>query len=177
MPKPTKKPEKIRLIPRHEEFCQQMMIVELNGTLAYKNVFKCSQKAAEAGSSRLLRNVKVWERIAQLQKELRDSSGVTKEDVVKGFMNIAFCDIAQIFDENGNLKNIHNIPKDIRRAISGIDVFEEYEGRGKDRELSGYVRKIRLWDKNKALENLGKHLGIFEKDNEQRKPQTVINLS
>lgn len=31
-------------------------------------------------------------------------------------------------------------------------------------------------NENRSLENLGKHYGVFEKDNEQRKPQTVINI-
>ncbi|MDD5006749.1 MAG: terminase small subunit [Candidatus Omnitrophica bacterium] len=32
-------------------------------------------------------------------------------------------------------------------------------------------------NENRALENLGKHTGIFERDNEQKRPQTNITLS
>jgi phage terminase small subunit len=34
-----------------------------------------------------------------------------------------------------------------------------------------------LVNENRALENLGKYTGIFERDNEQKRPQTNITLS
>jgi phage terminase small subunit len=61
-----------------------------------------------------------------------------------------------------------DIPVDIRKAISSIEIVEEYDGTGKNRKLIGYTKKIRFWDKNRALENLGKHFGIFSEDNRQR---------
>jgi phage terminase small subunit len=61
-----------------------------------------------------------------------------------------------------------DIPEDARRAIAGIEIVEEFEGSGKDREQIGYTKKIKFWDKPKALENLGKHLGIYLEDNKQQ---------
>lgn len=37
-------------------------------------------------------------------------------------------------------------------------------------------KKLNYSDKNKALENIGKHLGIFEKDNSQKIQQFVLNI-
>ena len=47
--------------------------------------------------------------------------------------------------------------------MAGLDVFEEYEGRGQDREFLGYTKKIKFTDKLKALISLGEHLGLFNK--------------
>lgn len=42
-------------------------------------------------------------------------------------------------------------------AISSVEVVKRYS----DEETSEYVTKIRLWDKTRALQMLGKHLGIL----------------
>jgi hypothetical protein len=39
----------------------------------------------------------------------------------------------------------------------------------------GVVHKIKLWDKNAALERLMRHLGMFKKDNAQNNPNSVLN--
>jgi hypothetical protein len=39
--------------------------------------------------------------------------------------------------------------------------------RGKDRRLIGYTKKLKLWDKNAALDKAAKHLGLYERDNAQ----------
>ena len=47
-------------------------------------------------------------------------------------------------------------------AISSLETLEEYEGYGEDREKIGDTQKVKLLDKTKALELLGKHLGMFK---------------
>ena len=53
------------------------------------------------------------------------------------------------------------MPEALRLAISSIEVFEEFEGSGKDRVYIGDTKKLKIWDKVKALELLGKHLKLF----------------
>ena len=42
--------------------------------------------------------------------------------------------------------------------------------RGGDDPEFEHIKKIKLIDKKGALDSLAKHLGMFEKDNEQRRP-------
>jgi ribosome-interacting GTPase 1 len=58
------------------------------------------------------------------------------------------------------LKSIHDIPVDIRRAISSIEVFEEKEGGIK----IGETKKIKLWSKDSNIETLMKHLGLLKEN-------------
>lgn len=77
------------------------------------------------------------------------------------------------------LKNIQDIDESTRRAISSLETFEEFEGYGEDREKIGDTKKVKLIDKTKALELLGKHLGMFKEkvDFSQNKPFEVnINI-
>ncbi len=38
-----------------------------------------------------------------------------------------------------------------------------------ENERVGETKEVKIYDKIRSLENLGKHLGIFEKDNNQKK--------
>ena len=49
----------------------------------------------------------------------------------------------------------------LRKALASVEVDELFEGTGKDREQTGYTKKIKTTDKLKALELLGKHLKMF----------------
>ena len=56
---------------------------------------------------------------------------------------------------------IKDIPKAVRKAISGVEVEELFEGKGEDRVHVGTLRKVKFWDKVKSWELLGKHLKLF----------------
>lgn len=77
--------------------------------------------------------------------------------------SIGLVDIAQAYDDNGKLKDPAQMPIELRRAISGIDTVEEFEGRGESRESIGYTKKVKFWDKLRALELLGENLAMFKK--------------
>lgn len=70
-------------------------------------------------------------------------------------------DPADFYDVHGRLKPIHEIPSAARRSLAGIEVFEEFEGRGDSRVKTGDVRKVRFIDRQKAQELLAKHHGLL----------------
>lgn len=145
-----------------KRFCDEYLI-DLNATRAYKVAYpRCKKdETANAASSRMLRNVKVQEYISEKQKEIEKRTEVTQDMVIKELAKIAFLDIRKLYTENGQLKNVADIDSDTAGAISSLETLEEYEGYGDDREKIGDTQKVRLLDKTKALELLGRHLGIF----------------
>lgn len=73
-------------------------------------------------------------------------------------------DLADAYDESGALKSVHDMPLSIRRAIAAIEVDEIWEGRGDERKLVGYTRKVKLWDKVKGVELMArKHKMLTDK--------------
>lgn len=146
-----------------KRFCDEYL-VDLNATRAYKVAYpKCKKdETANAASSRMLRNVKVQEYISEKQREIEKRTEVTQDMVIKELAKIAFLDIRKLYTENGQLKNVADIDSDTVGAISSLETLEEYEGYGDDREKIGDTQKVKLLDKTKALELLGKHLGIFK---------------
>ena len=143
-----------------KRFCDEYLI-DLNATRAYKVAYpRCKKdETANAASSRMLRNVKVQEYISEKQKEIEKRTEVTQDMVIKELAKIAFLDIRKLYTENGQLKNVADIDSDTAGAISSLETLEEYEGYGDDREKIGDTQKVRLLDKTKALELLGRHLG------------------
>lgn len=146
-----------------KRFCDEYLI-DLNATRAYKVAYpKCKEdETANAASSRMLRNVKVQEYISEKQKEIEKRTEVTQDMVIKELAKIAFLDIRKLYTENGQLKNVADIDSDTAGAISSLETLEAYEGYGDDREKIGDTQKVKLLDKTKALELLGKHLGMFK---------------
>ncbi len=74
---------------------------------------------------------------------------------------MAFSDLRKVYNADGSLKLPTEWDDDMAAAISGVETFEEFQGRGKDRKYIGTTKKVRVFDKVRALEILGKHLGIF----------------
>lgn len=100
------------------------------------------------------------ERILMLiNKALRDNgivAGPTIPRILQELMRIAFFDPKDLYHENGDPRDLSDIPEDARRCISGIEFA--IEGKG---EYATTIKKYKILDKHKALENLGRHLAMF----------------
>lgn len=152
-------------------FCQEYLKLGMNGTQAYLNVYKTCKKeeTAMASASRLLRNVKVKEYIEELQSKVEEKAVVTIEDIVNELSAIAFTDRTKISqnvrnkiltqDENGIKKEYYedNI---IFTETKDLDDKTKKVIAGYKKTQSGFA--IETYDKMKALELLGKYLGMFK---------------
>jgi phage terminase small subunit len=121
-----------------------------------------SAKTAEQIGSRLLRHVVVRAAIDAAMTRRAEKVGLSAESVLRQLQRMVEADIAQCFDEHGNLKPIHEIPVELRTAIASVESEELWEGRGEDRVRIGSARKVKLWDKNSAIEKAMKHLGLLK---------------
>ena len=146
-----------------KRFCDEYL-TDLNATRAYKVAYlRCKKdETANVNGSKLLRNAKVQEYISEKMKEREKRTEITQDMVIKELAKIAFLDIRKLYTENGQLKNIADMDSETAGAISSLETLEEYEGYGEDREKIGDTQKVKLLDKTKALELLGKHLGMFK---------------
>lgn len=155
------------LPPKQEAFCHEYL-KDFNATRAYRDVYKCSQKSAEANGIRLIRNDRVQTKLSELTKQHFEKTDIDAQEILREVKRVALCDVKEAFNEDGSLRSIHDIPEDVRKAISGFEVEEVFTGKGKAKKLSGYIKKMKFWNKDKNNENLMKYLGLFEKDNEQK---------
>ncbi len=145
-----------------QRFCDEYLI-DLNATRAYKVAYPKVKKdhTATVNGNRLLTFADIKKYISDKIKEREKRTKVTQDKVIQELAKIAFADIRSLYNDSGGLKNIKEIDNDIAGAIISLETLEEYEGYGDNREKVGDTRKVKLLDKTKALELLGKHLGMF----------------
>ncbi|MCU6765572.1 terminase small subunit [Blautia ammoniilytica] len=129
-------------------------LIDLNATRAYKVAYpsvKKDETAAQAGS-RMLRNVKVAAYIQERMEERQKRTEITQDRVLEELAAIAFAkatDYAEIKGECVRIKDTDTLDEQQIRAIAGIK-----EGK--------FGIELKLNDKEKALELLGRHLGMFK---------------
>ena len=120
-----------------------------------------SEKAAYNQGNRLMKNDEVQAMIGELEAASSERTAITKDMVIKELARIAFVDPRNLFDEGGRPKDIRFLDPDTAAALSSVDIYEEFDYNGDEKELMGYTKKYKWADKLRALEMLGKHLGMF----------------
>lgn len=161
------------LTDKQKRFCEEYLI-DLNATQAAIRA-GYSPKTAEQTASRLLRNVKLQEYIAERQKELSRSTQITQERVIKELALIAFsnnADYAHVVEKKMQVEAggalVDVLDKDgkpvMYRTVEPVLTEELTE---EQKRALAVIKKgrdgleVKSCDKVKALELLGKHLGIF----------------
>jgi phage terminase small subunit len=123
-----------------------------------------TKKLATKYASLAHRRPQVQAYLTLRRKKLAEWRDVKQARVVEELANIGFVDPADLVDDYGTLLNLNDMPERARKAISQIDVFTEYEGRGEERQVIGHTTKIRFVDKKGALDSLARILGFFKQD-------------
>ncbi|MEB4800676.1 terminase small subunit [Acinetobacter soli] len=134
-------------------------IIDLNATQAAIRA-GYSEKTAYSHGQRLLKNVEIEKLIEEAQKDRIERLNVDAEYVLHRLVQIDQMDVLDIMNSDLSLKPVNEWPPVWRQYISGLDNIEEFDSRGGDRSLTGYLRKIKWPDKVKNLELLGKHISI-----------------
>lgn len=143
------------LTPRQERFVEEYLL-DLNATRA---ALRAGYKHRDMGRQ-LLTHPHVVDAIASRKLARGEQFEVKAEHVLRELVRLASVDVTLAFNADGSMKPLDEIPLDTRRAIAGIEIEEERYG--KDGELvRGRVKKLRFTTKDRALELLGKHLGLF----------------
>lgn len=126
-----------------------------------------SEATANREGSRLLSNVDIQSLIAERQNKRSERTQITQDMVLRELALVAFADMANYvtIEEGGAMKMLtfDEMPEGASRVVSGIKektVITETEGGKKINKISNVEYKHH--DKMKALDLLGKHLGMFK---------------
>lgn len=142
-----------KLTDKQERFVEEYL-VDLNATRAAIRA-KYSPRTASEQGSQLLAKLKIRARIDEAMAELSKRTGANQERVIRELARVAFVNAEDVINfESATIES--NATRDDTAAIASVKVktIPTMDGEGVERE-------IRLADKLKALELLGKHFGMF----------------
>lgn len=128
-----------------------------------------SEKTAYRTGADLLKEPQVQEAIASRAEKVAKKYELTTELAARSIVQELTFDPAKLYRDDGSLKDITELDEDTRMALTSVDF--EHIG---DKDSPATVRKIKWASRHQAREQLMKHLGMFEKDNEQKTPTVIL---
>ncbi|WP_147536087.1 terminase small subunit [Bacillus marasmi] len=151
-----------KLTEKQKRFVDEYLI-DLNATRAYKAAYPRvkNDETASVNGSRMLRNAKVEKYINERMKAREKRTEITQDKVLKELAKIAFvngADFAKVItkktDSGGEYKQVEiadtdSLSENVKAAISGI-------------KETKFGISVESYDKVKALELIGRHLGMFK---------------
>lgn len=128
-------------------------LLDLNATQAAIRA-GYSAKTAYSQAERLLRNVEVQKAVLEAKTARSEKTGVDATWLLDRLATESTADIADLYSEDGNVKPVHQWPLIWRQGlVAGIEVERIAEG-------AGTVTKIKISDRIKRLELIGKHIDV-----------------
>lgn len=156
---------------RHEMFCHEYL-KDLNATRAYGRAYNTEGRRAETSGSRLLRNVKVKQRIKELKEKRKKRVGIEADEIIEYLRSAKDINLKKWYRlgaDGMSMEEFDNMPDEIAILITGVK-----EKINSDGAKSIYVT---FFSKEKAVELLGRHLAMWnDKLNVNAKVRTIDDL-
>ena len=121
-----------------------------------------SPKTAYSQGQRLLKDVETSAALAKAAETGGKAAGLVADRVVEQIRRVTEADPCKLFHPDGSPKRVHELDDDTAAAVSSVEVAADGS------------QKIKLCDKNSALNMALKHLGLYERDNAQRGENLVL---
>ncbi len=133
-------------------------IVDLNATRAAIRA-GYSEKSASSQAHALMQNPIVLAEIDRQKKERLDRIRLDADKLLVRLFEEADADVADLFEDDGSLKAVKDWPPIWRKGlVAGIDSEALYEKNADgNKEQVGVIRKLKLSDRTKRLELIGRH--------------------
>jgi len=155
------------MTPKQQRFVDYYLSNGFNATDAAKSA-GYSEKSAYSQGQRLLKHVEVKKAVEKKQSNLRKNTKVKAEKIIAELAKIAFSNIKDIADwESASVrfKSSEDIPDEIAACIQEISEHSTQTQFGGSQTL-----RLKLYDKQRALEMLGKYLGLWVEKHEHSGP-------
>lgn len=161
-----------KLTIKQDNYCQYYVSFG-DKTKAYKKAYNCIRMKPQTitrNANALIKIDKIATRIQQLQKEMFERNKATIDEVISIMSDNLRFDPVEMINDDGSIKKIKDMPKNIRMVLAGIDV-DEIIVKGK---VIGETKKIRFNSRTQIIDMFMKHLGGYEKDNKQQQDNITI---
>jgi phage terminase small subunit len=147
-------------------------LVDLNATqAAIRSGY--SAKTAMAQGSRLLSHVEVSGAVQRRAGRMLEKAELTAAGTVEQLRRIVEFDIADLYNDDGQLKPVREWPEHARSAVAGVEVVDTLGNGGEGEELiRTRVSKVKLLNRTDAIKVAMQYLKLIGADN-----QVTVNIS
>ncbi|MBS9774595.1 MAG: terminase small subunit [Tenacibaculum sp.] len=156
-----------KLTEKQKQFCEEY-IVDLNATQSAIRAGYSERTAHSIGNENLIKP-EIQNYIQELKKKRAKELKITQLDVLKELYNWAFSDITQTIGLTPF--EIEQLPDDVKRLITKYKKTTRRLGE----EMTEETIELHFVSKEKAMEMIARHIGFYEKDNDQKKSQINLN--
>lgn len=166
----------MKLTGKQEMFCREYIACDFNATEAAR---KTGYKNPNVVGPANLVKIGIQQRIDELKAERMARLRIDADYLLHRLHTEAEADLADLYDECGHLKPIQEWPKIWRQGlVAGIDVEKIFEQTGKKKTHIGDIVKVKLSDRAKRLEMLGKHIsvGAFSEKHEHKHTGSIEHV-
>lgn len=140
-----------KLTAKQQRFCDEYLI-DLNATQAAIRAGYKRSDYTDTNANKLLENTRIKETIEKAMAERSKRTGISQDRVIQELARIAFVNPIDVINtENGSVSD--SASDDDLACIQSVKVKTMSSDKGWSEE-----REVKLNDKMKALELLGKHL-------------------
>ena len=165
------------LTPKQAVFVQEYLI-DLNATQAAIRAGYSARTAKVIGQENLTKP-DIAAAIEAAKEKRAERNEITQDRVLQELARIAFFDQRKLYNEDGSLKSPVEWDDEAAAVLAGMDVVEMAGGMAVGKEgiqhVPMYTKKVKTLDKVAALTLVMRHLGMFEKDNDQSRPLTLVS--
>ena len=148
---------KAKLTPKQKLFCYYYTgSCMFNATKAAK-LAGYSKKTADVIGCQNLAKVNVKEKISELSEKLLNQIKDDHPKLMQSIDTLAHFNLKDLYDEDGNLRDISELPDDLAFSIAGTKTILK-----KDGEEWDTITEIKTIDKLKAIEMKAKILKLYE---------------
>lgn len=144
-----------KLTAKQQRFVDEYLI-DLNATQAAIRAGYSTDTAMEQGYQ-LLQKTSVSNAVSQAMAHRSRRTGITQDRVLRELAKIAFVNANDVIDTDSATVRQNAVDEDLS-CIQSVKVKTSESNTG-----SSIEREIKLADKLRALELLGKHFGLFDK--------------
>lgn len=164
--------KKLELTGKQKRFCEEY-IFDFNGTRSAKAAGYSEDTAAEIASENLTKpNIQAY--IKELQSDLEKTSGISRLRVLREHEKLAFSSIAHLHNTWIERKEFDALTDEQKSGIAEIQTQTRFEKDYSGDDPEGTVMqvdyvKIKLYDKQKALDSISKMLGFEAAEKHEHK--------
>lgn len=162
--KPPKGPgrDATKLTAKEERFCREWL-TDMNDTQAAIRT-GYSKKTSGAIGHELLKKPKIRVEIDRLRHAALMRADLTLDNLINEMKHFGFYSIKDFIEDSNTIADLSLMTRETLKPVVGIKTTTKYDDEGRMEKTV----ELKFVDKRAAVVDLIRHLGGFEKDNQQK---------